>query len=942
MTKEDRELQEKLSGDIHLLGDQLGRVIRRQAGVPIFELVERIRALAKARRVEREDRQASEKIDHRLDQLVAEMSLDDDEQVARSFTLYFELVNLAEEQHRVRILRDREREAYPRPRRESIAAAIEQLRLMGVDEFEMKDLLDRLHIELVFTAHPTQAKRRTVLSKLRRIARALTDIDVRDLTPSEWDEIRTQLTAEVTLLWVTDRSRSDKPRVTDEVRTGLYYVDITIWEVLPQIYAEMARALAQHYPGLTPPPRFLTFGSWIGGDRDGNPNVTAEVTAETLRLHRGLAVEKHRVEVRRLDRALSVSERLVNISPDLFESLAAAETDSTHVEYLKKRYPNEPYRLRAAILSADLKDASAGDMVGRLFGKSNPPLRLRSMSDLMEPLDLIDRTLRQENLQAIADAGLNKVRYQAQVFGLHVARLDIRQYSEFNTAVISELLHKLGRVERFAEMDGPARAEVLSQQLQEPIPDLSQIEDLSDEAQETLALFQILYRAFDFYGAELLGPYIVSMTHGPEDILAPLLLAFWHKLCLTDDEREGMSFVPLFETRQDMRDAPEVMTALFEHPAYKPHLERLNKQQTIMIGYSDSNKDAGYLAANWELYQTQESLAATCRAYGVTMTLFHGRGGTIARGGGPANRAILAQPPGSVGGRIRVTEQGEVIDERYGHPDVGRRHLEQVVNAVLRASAPAHYRALTNPKPEWREAMDELAQISYTAYRKLIYETPELLAYWEQATPIAEIGRMRIGSRPAKRSGKLSLDTLRAIPWGFSWMQSRHVLPGWYGVGQALDAFISPSNSSDSPETMGRLQLLREMYDEWTFFKVVIDNAQVSLAKADLSIAQLYSQLVEDEAVRDKIWGEVIGAFKLTEKMILDVTRQNELLDNDPTLQTSVRRRNPYVDPLNFIQVSLLRRLRQLDDQEGEEAKAIRRVIFLTINGIASGLKNTG
>jgi phosphoenolpyruvate carboxylase len=929
----DRELQEKLSGDIHLLGDQLGRVIRRQAGVPIFELVERIRALTKARRSDGEVAQ-ERSIDQHLGQLVDQMTLAEGEQVARSFTLYFELINLAEEQHRVRVLRDRERQAHPRPRRESIAAAIERLRLIGVDEFEMKELLERLHIELVFTAHPTQAKRRTVLSKLRRIARALTDIDVRDLTPGEWDDIKTQLTAEVTLLWVTDRSRSDKPRVTDEVRTGLYYFDITIWEVLPQIYAEMARALAEHYPSLTLPSRFLSFGSWIGGDRDGNPNVTADITAETLRLHRGLAVEKHRTEARRLDRALSVSEQLVNISPDLLDSLAAARTDSSHVAYLQKRYPNEPYRLRAAILSADLADASAGDMVSRLKGLTNPPLRLRSMADLLEPLDLMDRTLRQENLQAIAAAGLNKVRYQAQVFGVHVARLDIRQYSEFNTAVIGELLHKLGRVEGFAEMDGPTRAEVLSQQLQEPVPDLSQLEELSNEAQETLKLFQILYRAFDFYGSELLGPYIVSMTHGPDDILAPLLLAYWHKLCLNDDnQREGMSFVPLFETRQDMRDAPNVMSDLFEHPAYRPHLERLNKQQTIMIGYSDSNKDAGYLAANWELYQTQESLAGTCRAYGVTMTLFHGRGGTIARGGGPANRAIQAQPAGSVGGRIRVTEQGEVIDERYGHPAVARRHLEQVVHAVLMSSAPAHYRIVSEPKPEWREAMDELAQISYTAYRQLIYETPELLEYWEQATPIHEIGLMQIGSRPAKRGSKMSLDSLRAIPWGFSWMQSRHVLPGWYGVGQALSIYAT---------SLERIQLLQEMYREWTFFRVVLDNAQVSLAKADMSIARLYSQLVEDEQVRDKIWGEVEGSFALTCEMILRITEQKKLLDNDPTLQTSVRRRNPYVDPLNFIQVSLLRHLRRLEDQESEEAKEIRRAIFLTINGVASGLKNTG
>lgn len=926
----NRELQDKLSSDIHLLGDQLGRVIRRQAGIEIFELVERIRALTKARRIDE-----GVAIDERINHLVDKMTLTESEQIARSFTLYFELVNLAEEQHRVRVLRNREREAYPRPRRESIASAIEQMRLMGVDEFEMKDLLDRLHIELVFTAHPTQAKRRTVLSKLRRIARALTDIDVRDLTPSEWEEIKTQLTAEVTLLWVTDRSRSDKPRVTDEVRTGLYYFDITIWEVLPQIYAEMSKALAEHYPSLALPPRFLTFGSWIGGDRDGNPFVTADVTAETLRLHRGLAVEQHRIEIRRLDRALSISENMVDISPELFESLAAARTDSKHVAYLQKRYPNEPYRLRAAILTADLADASAGDMVGRLKGLTNPPLRLRSMTDLLEPLDLINRTLHQENLQAIAAAGLNKVRYQAQVFGLHVARLDIRQYSEFNTAVIAELLHKLGRVEGFADMDGPARAEILSQQLQQPIPDLSQLDDLSDNSRETLDLFQMLYRAFNFYGSELVGPYIVSMTHGPEDILAPLLLAYWHKLCLREDSQaEGMSFVPLFETRQDMRDAPQVMIDLFTHPAYQPHLERLQKHQTIMIGYSDSNKDAGYLAANWELYQTQETLAETCRAYGVTMMLFHGRGGTIARGGGPANRAIQAQPFGSVNGRIRITEQGEVIDERYGHPAVARRHLEQVVHAVLMSSIPAHYNSKAKLKPAWREAMDELAQTSYLAYRKLVYDTPELLAYWAEATPIHEIGQMQIGSRPSKRSGTLTLETLRAIPWGFSWMQSRHVLPGWYGLGQALSIYCSPG-----PE---RLQLLQEMYDEWPFFKVVIDNAQVSLAKADMSIAQLYSQLVTDRHVRDKIWGEVEGSFWLTCQMILRVTRQQDILDNDPTLKTSVRHRNPYVDPLNFIQVSLLRRLRQIEDQASDEAEEIRRAIFLTINGVSSGLKNTG
>ncbi|MFQ5420957.1 MAG: phosphoenolpyruvate carboxylase, partial [Anaerolineae bacterium] len=411
-----------------------------------------------------------------------------------------------------------------------------------------------------------------------------------------------------------------------------------------------------------------------------------------------------------------------------------------------------------------------------------------------------------------------------------------------------------------------------------------------------------------------------------------LLLAHWHGIChLPEDEHEGLAIAPLFETRQDLRLAPQVMAELFTHPAYGRHLARLDKAQTIMIGYSDSNKDAGYLAANWELYQAQEALAATCRQHGVRLTLFHGRGGTIARGGGPANRAILAQPPGSVDGRIRITEQGEVIEERYGHPAVARRHLEQVTHAVLLASVPAQYRRRAEPKAAWREMMGDLTAVSYRAYRALIYETPALGDYWQQATPIHEINQMRIGSRPAKRSGGGILTGLRAIPWGFSWMQSRHVLPGWYGVGAALADF--------GPE---RLPLLQEMYQDWPFFQVVIDNAQVALAKADMGIARLYAGLVADEAVRDAIFNQIEAAFRQTCDWILRVTGQHELLQNEPVLQRSVRRRNPYVDPLNIIQVELLRRLRALPDPTGAEAGPILQAIFLTINGIASGLKNTG
>jgi phosphoenolpyruvate carboxylase len=798
----------------------------------------------------------------------------------------------------------------------------------------MQQSLDRLQIELVFTAHPTQAKRRTVLGKLRRIANALHELEIRDLLPAEEEQIMRQLLAEITSLWLTDRSRVTKPEVEDEVRTGLYYFEITLWDVVPQIYEAMQEALAENYPTLQMPFRFLTYGSWIGGDRDGNPNVTADVTAETLRLHRGAAVEWHQIITRQLNRTLSISSQLSPISPKLKKALASAQTESEHVAYLQSRYPTEPYRLWFASLGADLRDASKGDMVARLKGAANPPLRLRTMTDLTERLELIDNALRENKLHDVAETELAQMRRQAEVFGLHIARLDIRQYSDYNTAVMAELLNKLNHHDHFGELDGAGRTAVLTDLLDAPIPDLNSLTDLSPEAQETRALFQILFRATDYYGPELLGHYIVSMTHGPEDILAPLLLARWHGLCLQPgSQKEGLAFEPLFETREDLRAAPQIMRELFQHPQYARHLQRHNNQQTIMIGYSDSNKDAGYLAANWELYQAQEAIVETCREQGVSLTLFHGRGGTIARGGGPANRAILSQPPQSVNGRIRITEQGEVIEERYGNKAIARRHLEQVVHAVLLASAPAHYGAHTIPQAGWRASLDELADISYRAYRKLIYETPELLEYWQQATPIEEISQMRIGSRPSRRTSSATFTSLRAIPWGFSWMQSRHVLPGWYGVGAALSEFgRSPDN----------LQLLQQMYRDWSFFKVVIDNAQVSLAKADMGIARLYAELVEEEKVREMIFGEIERAFAETCEWILRVTEQRELLDNDPVLQRSVRRRNPYVDPLNYIQVSLLRRLRFLTEQDSPTAQQITQAIFLTVNGIASGLKNTG
>jgi phosphoenolpyruvate carboxylase len=920
---------DSLSQDIHLLGDILGRVIRRQAGVEIFELEERIRALCKARRLD-----GDPEIDERLMVVVSGMSIEEEELVARAFATYFDLINLAEEHHRVRVLRRRERASHPNPMSESIAAAISVLRQLGLDDYEMEKLLDNLRIELVFTAHPTQAKRRTVLSKLRRITKALNELEIRNLVPSERMELEAQILSEVTALWTTSRSRTAKPTVTDEARTGLYYFDVTLWEVIPQLYKAAAESLVRYFPNLSLPKRFLTFGSWVGGDRDGNPNVTADVTAETLRLHRGLALEKHRKQARVLDRSLSVSDELVYFDPATKDALDAFEERSEHVAYLYDRYPHEPYRLWSSVLGADLAEASSGDMVSRLMGLANPPLRIRSRADLLTPLEMMDQMLAAQGLSDIAATDLEDALRQAEVFGLHAASLDLRQHSEYNTAVLNELFERLGMVENYASLDDAQKLIVLIEMLQNPVPDLNDLSDLSDETAETLALFQIIKRATDFYGLELFGPYIVSMTHSVTDILAPLLLAYWHGLCFQPDrESDSLTFAPLFETRDDLKNAPQIMSSLFENHRYARHLERTGQSQTIMIGYSDSNKDAGYLAANWELYQAQDALAQTCKKYQINLTLFHGRGGTTARGGGPANRAILAQPAGSVGGRIRITEQGEVIDDRYGHPAVARRHLEQVVNAVLMASVPDQYGTHVAVKPEWQEAMDRLADLSYQAYRSLIYEDPDLLSYWEQATPIDEISQMTIGSRPARRSAKATFDSLRAIPWGFSWMQSRHVLPGWYGIGHALESYANETNG---------LFRLREMYREWPFFRVVLDNAQLSIAKADMSIARLYAELVEDTTAANRIFNIIEAAFDQTVNWILLVTEQQELLDNEAVLKNSVSQRNPYIDPLNFIQVSLLRRLRDRDTLDESELDDLMQAIFVTINGIAAGLKNTG
>lgn len=922
-------ITDRLSEDIHLLGDILGQVIRQQAGVEIFGLEEHLRALTKARRSD-----ADPAIDASISRLVERLTLDEAEDVARAFTTYFELINIAEANHRIRVNRAREEAHYPHPQPESIRAAVAELWRSGVEESAMARLLERLHIELVFTAHPTEAKRRTVLSKLQRLSRALYTLETRRLLPREREALLANIQAEVTNLWLTERTRTTQPRVTDEVRTGLYYLESTLWEVVPDIYQALRQALAEFYPHLTPPPRFLTFGSWMGGDRDGNPNVTAGVTAETLRLHRGLAIERHRRAAQRLSRSLSLSDRLRPAGPDLRTYVAQRLTaPPEHVAFLYERYPSETYRLGSALLAADLAEASADPVRNRLLGLTQAPLpRLRTAQDLQARLAPMEAGLRQAGAHSLVEAELTPLQTQVAVFGLAAARLDLRQESAYHREVVHELLARLHITPNYQTLKVEERSALLTRLLQEPPPALDSLYPLSAKAEETLALLQVVGRAIHFYGREAVGPYVISMTRSAADVLELLLLTVWRGLNRrTDGGAEGLPIAPLFETRADLEGAAATMQQLFEHPIYRAHLNALNGEQTIMIGYSDSNKDAGFLTANWELYQAQEQLTAVCRAHQVVLTLFHGRGGTVARGGGPMTRAILAQPPGSVQGKFRITEQGEVLYERYAAPAIARRHLEQLTHTILLASSPQH----APPVHEtWRAAMHTLADIAHRLYRGFVYESPDLVRYWQDATPIRELSLMRLGSRPAKRAASDDpFAFLRAIPWVFSWMQSRHGLPGWYGVGSALAHYAA---------TPDALLQLRTMYQQWPFFQAVLDNAQVSLGKADMGIARLYATLVPDPALRQRVYDNIAAEYERTRHWILRIADQRDLLDNEEVLKRSIRLRNPYVDPLNFIQVRLLRDYRAQPDPDNPEARRLLEVIFLTINGVAAGLKSTG
>jgi phosphoenolpyruvate carboxylase len=868
-----------LKGEIHALGALLGRIIADLEGRRTFATVEKLRTLAKAARAG--DTAAAT----RLARAVARLSPAAALHQAMAFTLYFELVNLAEENFRIGLLRAR-REA-GLPRKESIASAVAELKAAGVGARAMQRLVDAMDIELVFTAHPTEAKRRTILTKLAGLAEILRR------TPPGGIDRSAEIAREIVSLWLTDRGRPVPPTVVDEAQTGLWYFERTLFAVLPRLARDFAAALAVHYPAVRPPRRWLRFGSWIGGDRDGNPFVTAGVTRSVLAAHRALARSQLQRRLRALSWSLTVAGHRDRIDPAVRRLARQLARPLPNWPELAARHQHEPYRLLLQVLRVRADDLTE--------------------NELHSALKVIGRSLARGRAAALHDGELRDTTAALAIFGPHTARLDLRQHSAVHARAVAEILRRPG-YDALPEKSKRALLHRALRARRRTAPGAA----WSAETRETLASLAVVGEDPGAFGTQ-----IISMTADVSDVLEVALLQAV--------AGAPLPITPLFETLDDLAAAPRILRELFRDPAYARRLRAEGKRQQVMLGYSDSNKDCGYLAANWALFEAQDAIAAVCRAHGVRLTLFHGRGGSIARGGGPAAKAILAQPAGLVDGGIRVTEQGEVLSTRYHDPDLAHRVLEQMTYGVLLGMHRARVRRRGLPAA-WSRAMAEMGATSAAAYRDLVRD-PDFVAFWQQTTPIDEIGALKFGSRPTyRKAGPRTFADLRAIPWVFSWMQSRYNLPGWFGLGAALES---------AARKPGGLARLRAMYRSWPFFQTLLDNAQLTLGKADLGIARLYSGLVADPALRARVFARIEGEFARTERLVLAVAGQTRLLEREPVLANSVKLRNPYIDPLNHLQVEMLRRLRGGKLPARDRATA-QRVVELTVNGIAGGLKNTG
>lgn len=893
----------------------LDDVVYDQAGPDAALAVRHLRQLATERRSGMPD------AEERLVAALAGLSDDISADVIRAFTMYFDLANLAEELHRIRILRKRTREAGSDNRqRETIFNAIESLRQRNFSASDVQRLIDNLKIEPVFTAHPSEAKRRTTRALLRRMRETLAGTAI-DETEEMALGIRRALRADLTALWQSDLLRPTRPNVMSEVERGLFFAS-TMRAVVPQIAGSLRDALAFHYPNdrfdVSPPVRF---GTWIGGDRDGHPFVTTEVTDKALDMMRDTAIDGYLEQCRSLMTILVMSDRhTAGLSP-LTEAVQAAVANNPDLaEHVDKVSATEVPHQWLKVIEQRL--IATGSDRSKLAYKS--PGELEADVELL--IDVLTNCRSQDVVEMYVRPWLDSI----QTFGLTFASMDIRQHSGMHETVVADVLRRNNICDNYAALNDAERIRCLVESLQTPVQ--LQADDYAADVAESLALFQLLVRRIQSQGPETFGGYVVSMTHSASDIVCVFWLwtQVWRSLTKSDDP-PFLAIAPLFETIEDLEHAPSIMESLWQIPAYRTYLRQSkDDSQLVMVGYSDSTKDGGYLSASWKLHQSQTQLTAVAKAHGIRLIVFHGRGGALGRGGGPAARAVLSLPPSAVNGAMRVTEQGEILAERYDNPEIAQRHLEQVTWATLLVSS----EDAPDIPEEYEAKMTAMADHSFSHYRQLVTHA-EFLKYFDFATPISEIETLPIGSRPSRRKGERSLSDLRAIPWTFGWTQSRHLIPAWYGLGTALRTLVDEAN--------GDWSVLRKMYAEWRFFAAIIDNAELALAKTDLDIARRYSQLCPAD-VASGIWPLIEEEFHRSRATVLVLKQQDDLLDETGWLQKSIRHRNPSIDPLNLLQIRLLsesRADRKGQQEPGDDAESVH-LLRLTINGIAAGMRTTG
>jgi phosphoenolpyruvate carboxylase len=911
---DDKDLP--LREDIRLLGRLLGDTVRDHEGDAAFDIIERIRRSSIAFHRDN-DRSARAELEVLLDRLTTDETMI----VVRAFSYFSHLANLAEDLHHIRRSRAH-LIAGSAPREGSLLHAMDRASAAGLGLDVLTAFFARARILPVLTAHPTEVQRQIVLDTERRIAGLLEYRDRVRLTPEESEANDEAVRRNVLALWQTRMLRRQRLAVIDEVVNGIAYYDQTFFRELPRLYASLEDELKRRgAAGIPDPPPFLRMGSWIGGDRDGNPYVTAEVLERTLRMQSARIFRWYLEQLHELGADLPGALTVIDATPEM---LALAERSPDR----QPQRADEPYRRALtglyARMAATARELDHVEAMRHAVGDAPP---YPSPAEFSADLDVIHRSLLENKSELLARGRLRSLRRAVSVFGFHLATVDLRQNADVHERVVAELVAAARPDLNYQAFDENERIEFLVEELATARPLASPYVDYSGETRSELAIARTAARMRERYGAAAIENYVISKTDGVSDVLEVALLLREAGLLRPRESCLDLDIVPLFETIADLRGAGRVMDRLLSLPTYARLLESRGRAQEVMLGYSDSNKDGGFLTSGWELFKAERELVEVFARHGVGLRLFHGRGGSVGRGGGPTYQAVLAQPSGAVQGQIRVTEQGEVIAAKYGNPDVGRRNLETLVAATLEATLlPERGDA---PRPDFLEAMDDLSARAFAAYRGLVYETSGFERYFWESTVISEIAELNIGSRPASRKKSTRIEDLRAIPWVFSWAQCRLMLPGWYGFGTAVEGWLE--------QNPGGLAVLQQMHREWPFFATLLSNMDMVLAKTDLAIASRYAELVSDAELRERIFPRIRSEHAATMRHLLAITGTDRLLYSNPLLARSIRNRFPYLDPLNHIQVELLARYRA-----GDRDERTKRGIHLTINGIAAGLRNSG